>query len=196
MSKSRKALMRAKRRRKAMRTKLIWGGLGLIVLAALGLLVFQGAPPTVGEEVPVNPNYARHIEEGLDPGPFPSDPPAGGIHYAGKVDAGFYYENSPQAQVANPEGFIGHSMEHGYVIFWYNCADLSEGDCTTLKSDIESVMDDFNGLKLIAFPWPSLDIPLVMTSWGRLQRFEIFDPKTATEFIDTNRNRAPEAGAP
>lgn len=88
-----------------------------------------------------------------------------------------------------------HNLEHGYGIFWYNCAELNEGDCTTLKSDIQSVMNDFNSNKLIAFPWPSLDISVAMTSWGRLQRFETFDPESAAAFINTNRYRAPEPNA-
>jgi hypothetical protein len=57
-------------------------------------------------------------------------------------------------------------------------------------------MDDFNSFKLIAFPWPSQDVPVAMTSWGRLQRFESFDPQLATAFIEANRNKAPEPNAP
>jgi hypothetical protein len=57
-------------------------------------------------------------------------------------------------------------------------------------------MDDFGGIKLIAFPWPSLDVPVAMTSWGRLQRFESFDPQIATAFVEANRNKAPEPNAP
>jgi len=73
---------------------------------------------------------------------------------------------------------------------------LSDGDCQTLKSEIQSVMDDFGGTKLIAFPWPSLDVPVTMTSWGRLQRFASFDPQLASDFIKGNLNKAPEPNAP
>lgn len=196
MRKSKREQMRAKRRRKALQTNLIWGGLGIIILAALGLLVFQGDRPAVGEEVAIPANYGEHIEEGLDPGPYPSNPPAGGRHYTREFDAGFYDENSLQAQAAYPEGYIGHNLEHGYVIFWYNCVLVTETECTNLKSEIKAVMDDFGGVKLIAFPWLSLDVPAAMTSWGRLQRFETFDPKTAAAFIKANRNQAPEPNAP
>jgi hypothetical protein len=57
-------------------------------------------------------------------------------------------------------------------------------------------MDEFDGFKLIAFPWKSLEVPVAMTSWGRLQRFETFDPSQARAFIKANRNRAPEPNAP
>ena len=56
-------------------------------------------------------------------------------------------------------------------------------------------MDDFGGFKLIAFPWESIDIPVAMTSWGRLQQFTSFDPELATAFIEANRNKAPEPQA-
>ena len=143
-----------------MRTKLIWSGLGLIAVVWVGQLVFQGT----GWRNRYPPYFDRHIEDGLNPGPYPSNPPAGGRHYASTIDAGFYTENSPQAQGAFPEGNLVYNLEHGYGIFWYNCAELNEGDCTTLKSDIQSVMNDFKSNKLIAFPWPSLDILVAMTS--------------------------------
>jgi hypothetical protein len=49
---------------------------------------------------------------------------------------------------------------------------------------------------LIAFPWELIDVPVVMTSWGHRQRFERFDSNRASEFIERNRNQAPEPNAP
>jgi hypothetical protein len=57
-------------------------------------------------------------------------------------------------------------------------------------------MDDAGNLKVIAFPWNSIEEPVVMTSWGQMLRMESFDPATALQFIRTNRNRAPEPQAP
>ena len=197
MSKSKRRQIRERQRRQKMRSNLIWGALGLVVVVIVGFFVFRGTgqSPSVGERVEVPADYINHIEEGTDPGPFPSNPPAGGRHYASEMDAGFYDENSPQTQLTYPEGYIGHSLEHGYVVFWYNCASLSDSDCSTLKSEIKGVMDDFGGTKLIAFPWPSLDEPVTMTSWGRLLRFDSFDPETAAAFIQANLNKSPEPNA-
>lgn len=196
MSKSKKQQIRERRRKQKLKSNILWGGAGVVVLALIGLSFWQGTRPAMGEEIEIPANYGEHIEEGLDPGPYPSNPPAGGRHYAREYDAGFYDENSPQAQAAYPEGYIGHNLEHGYIIFWYNCALVTETECTDLKSEIKAVMDDFGGVKLIAFPWLSLEVPVAMTSWGRLQRFETFDPKTASAFIQANRNQAPEPNAP
>ena len=198
MSKSKRQQMRERQRRQKMKSNLVWGAVGLVALVIVGFFVVRGSGQTqpVGKQVEVPADYVNHIEEGTDPGPFPSDPPAGGRHYASEMDAGFYDENSPQTQLAYPEGYIGHSLEHGYVVFWYNCDALNSGDCETLKSEIKGVMDDFGGVKLIAFPWPSLDVPVAMTSWGRLQRFDSFDPQLAADFIKGNLNKSPEPNAP
>jgi hypothetical protein len=197
MSKLKRKQIRERQRRQKIRANLIWGTLGIVAVVLIGLFVWKGGRSIspIGEEIEVSPDYVNHIEEGIDPGPFPSNPPAGGRHYASEMDAGFYDENSTQAQLTYPEGYIGHSLEHGYVVFWYNCAALSEGDCETLKSEIKGVMDDFGGTKLIAFPWPSLEVPVAMTSWGRLQRFDSFDPETASAFVQANLNKSPEPNA-
>jgi len=198
MSKSKRQQIRERQRRQKLKTNLTWGVLGLVAVAIVGFFVFQAAwqPAPIGEQVEIPANYIDHVDEGTDPGPFPSDPPAGGSHYASEFDAGFYEENSSQAQLPYPEGYIGHNLEHGYVVFWYNCDALNGSNCETLKSEIRSVMDDFGGVKLIAFPWPSLDVPVAMTSWGRLQRFTSFDPQLAVDFVKGNLNKAPEPNAP
>ena len=196
MSKSKREQIRKRQRNQKIKSNLIWGALAIVVLGVVGVFVWQGARPAVGEEIEIPANYVDHIEDGTDPGPFPSNPPAGGRHYASEFEAGFYDETSQETQYPFPEGYIGHNLEHGYVVFWYNCDLLNESECNTLKSEIQSVMDDFDGVKLIAFPWPSLDIPIAMTSWGRLQRFDSFDPQTAAAFIQANRNKAPEPNAP
>lgn len=198
MSKSKRQQLRERQKRKKARTNLMWGALGVIIVATVGLYFWQTtqSPAPVGEVVEIPANASDHIPEGEDPGPFPSNPPAGGHHYATEMDAGFYDENSSQAQLPYPAGYIGHSLEHGYVVFWYNCASLSGENCNTLRSEIKAAMADAGGTKLIAFPWPSLDVPVAMTSWGRLQRFTTFDPKLASAFIQANRNQAPEPNAP
>lgn len=198
MSKSKRAERRERQRRQRNKSFLIWGAVALAVIVIVALFIRQGAGPAapVGEEVEIPPDYVNHIADGTDPGPFPSDPPAGGRHYASEYEAGFYEEDSSQTQAPYPEGYLVHNLEHGYVIFWYNCDVLNENECSALKSEIRSVMDNFNSSKIIAFPWPSLDVPVAMTSWGRILRFDTFDPQTAENFIRANRNKAPEPNAP
>jgi len=85
--------------------------------------------------------------------------------------------------VPYPAGYLVHSLEHGYIIFWYNYEVLDDIACTQLKAETQSVMEQANMFKVIAYPWSSIDVPLVMTSWGRMMRYETFDAKDAYAFV-------------
>ena len=183
---SKREQKRARQRRQQMRTNLIWGGLGLGVLAIIGLFVWQGVRPRAGEEIPIM--SSSHIPVDSDPGKYNSDPPTSGPHYPAEARAGFYDTNIYQY----PAGYLVHNLEHGYIIFWYNCGLLDEAACADLKSQIKSVMDEFNNVKVIAYPWDSIDVPVVMTSWGRLQKMETFNAAQARAFYRANLNRSPE----
>ncbi|HEY5731605.1 MAG TPA: DUF3105 domain-containing protein [Anaerolineales bacterium] len=181
---------RQKQQRQELISKLIWGGIGAGILAVIGLVVWQGVKPAAGEAVPEM--AVSHIELDTDPGEYNSDPPTSGSHYGQEAEAGFYETNI----YTYPAGYLVHNLEHGYIIFWYNCDLLDNTGCDELKSQIRSVMDELGNTKIIAYPWPSIDVPLVMTSWTRLQKFESFDADAAKAFYRANLNRAPEPGAP
>lgn len=193
---SQRQASQARKRKQRQTTYLIWAGIGLGVIIILGFLLWQQFRPRSGETVSIPANYETHVQEGAPPGPYPSDPPAGGVHYGSDFPAQFFHETDLDSLPVYPEGYLVHNLEHGYVIFWYNCAVLDESGCTQLKDSIQDVMDEFDGTKLIAFPWKTIDVPLVMTSWGKLLRFETFNASDARAFINTNRNRAPEPNAP
>lgn len=187
---SKRQQMRARQRREQIRGKLLWGGLGLGVLAIIGVMVWQGIRPRAGEVIPIM--QSNHIPTDSDPGAYNSDPPTSGPHYPEELNAGFYETNI----YPYPAGYLVHNLEHGYIIFWYNCAILDDGDCEELKTQIQSVMDEVGNFKVIAYPWETLDVPVAMTSWGRLQKMQTFDPEQARLFYETNLNNAPEPGAP
>ena len=174
-----------------MLTRLIWGGVGVAVLVIIGFVVWQGVKPASGESFPVMVS-SPHIEKDTDPGTYNSDPPTSGRHYAEEADAGFYDTNI----YTYPAGYLVHNLEHGYIIYWYNCDLLSESSCTELKTQLKQVINDLGQTKVIAYPWPSIDVPVVATSWGRLQKFEAFDADQAKAFYRANLNRAPEPNAP
>lgn len=193
--KSKRKAQSEKRRRKKITSSLIWGGLIVVALVVLGYAFWLAFRPASGESIPVMAETG-HVSEGVDPGPYTSNPPSSGPHYANDFEAGFYHESDLANLPEYPEGYLVHNLEHGYVIFWYNCEILDGQECNDLKDQIQSVMTRDGGLKLIAFPWSSQEVPLTMTSWGQLQRFESFDADQALSFIDRNRNRAPEPNAP
>ena len=181
---------RAQQRREQLTRNLILGGVALGVLAVVGFIVWQGVRPRPGETIPIM--ASDHIPLDSDPGEYNSDPPTSGPHYAETAQAGFYDTSIAQY----PAGYLVHNLEHGYVIFWYNCSLLDETACAELKSQIKSVMDEVRNFKVIAHPWDTLDVPVVMTSWGRLQKMQTFDAAEALAFYKSNLNKAPEPGAP
>ena len=191
-SKSKRQQIHERNRKQKLRTNLIWGGIGVAVLALIGFIISQGARPAVGESIQIMAGSSEHIPVDSDPGEYNSNPPTSGPHYPEEAREGFYDRNN----YTFPAGYLVHNLEHGYVIFWYNCDLLDEAGCTNLKEQIQTTLDDLGGTKLIAYPWPSLDVPLVMTSWGRLQRFETFDSEQAKAFYRANLNKAPEPDAP
>jgi len=190
-SKTKREQRRERNQRQKLTSNLIWGGIGAGVIAILGFIVWQGVRPAAGESVSIMTS-SPHIDKDTDPEQYNSDPPTSGKHYPEEATAGFYDSND----YTYPAGYLVHNLEHGYVIFWYNCDLLDETGCSELKSQIRSTMDELGGVKLIAYPWTSLDVPLVMTSWGRLQRFEKFDAEQAKAFYRANLNKAPEPNAP
>ena len=187
---------RSRRKKQKITRNIIWIGVGIVVVIVVGLVLWTILRPAAGENIAIMPNADEHVEEGDNPGPFNTEPPTSGRHYANEYEAGFYEPSDSQVNVAYPEGYLIHNLEHGYVIFWYNCELLDEDGCESLKGQVQGVIDEFDEVKLIGFPRASIQVPLVMTSWGRMQEFDSFDATLASDFIRRNRNRAPEPNAP
>ena len=190
-SKTKREERRKKNQRQKTTTTLIWSAIGVAVLAVVGFVVWQGVKPAVGQSFPIMVS-SPHITTDTDPGTYNSDPPTSGPHYGEEASAGLHDTNSYKY----PAGDLVHNLEHGYIIFWYNCAILDDSACAQLKTQLRTVMDDVGGVKVIAYPWPSLDVPVAATSWGRLQKFESFDTSKDRAFYSANLNRAPEPNAP
>jgi len=190
-SKTKRQQIRERAQKQKRTNTLIWVGIGIAVLVVIGFIAWPRVRPAAGEPISIMVS-SPHIPPESDPGEYNSDPPTSGLHYANEAEAGFYDTNI----YTYPAGYLVHNLEHGYIIFWYNCDLLSESECSELKTQIQSVMDDLGGTKLIAYPWPSIDVPVVATSWGRLQKFETFDTEQAKAFYRSNLNKAPEPNAP
>lgn len=201
--KSRRQVERQQRKRRRQLTLI--GIIAVVAVALVGILYaanqraqasgtsLLGNP---GRAVPVMSDTS-HYPEGESLPMHNTNPPSSGPHYASTYQVGFYDEARAATLPTLHEGYLVHNLEHGYVIFWYNCAALPEGQsCDELKQQIQGVMSEADNFKVIGFPWPSIDKPVVMTSWGRILEFDTFDPETALAFVRHNRNKAPEPNAP
>ena len=186
---------KARRKRQQLTSRLVWGGVALLLVAITGFMLWNGLRPLAGESVPLMPNSSQHIDPNAPPS-YHTDPPTSGPHFASTLPAGFYEEADLSNLPQYPEGYLVHNLEHGHVILWYNCDLLDDAACDQLKAQLQEVVDSFNGTKVVAFPWNSIEVPLVMTSWARMQRFSEFDRDQVVRFVRTNRNQSPEPNAP
>ncbi len=203
MSKSTRERIKSKRRRERTRNAAIGAAIAVAAVAGIAWLANQTRQREGGEFVPIPQVEAVpempevvHVAEGTDPGPYNSNPPTSGKHYSVQSFAGFNDAGDLDSFGDFPAGYLLHSLEHGYVIFWYNCDVLSAAECEDMKDEIERVMGRVGDFKVIAFPWTSIEEPVVMTSWGRMLRFDEFDADIAEQYVRNFRNQAPEPGAP
>ena len=185
-------------RRETQRGRLIAAVWIIAGLAFVGILVYlawkQAQPiPRTGESIAIQGR--SHIQVGEVHDPYNSDPPTSGPHYETPAEAGFY-------EAAPLDEQLVHSMEHGYVIIWYNCSSLSADACSNLKNDVRDTMGQVENSsithtsKLIAVPRPTMDHLLALTSWGRLDKFDSFDRQRLLNFIRVFRDVAPEPSVP
>jgi hypothetical protein len=151
----------------------------------------QGARITDGEVgvVIVVPDQGNaHVPNGTTVN-YNSDPPTSGPHYAEPLPAGFYTD-------AVLDGHIVHSMEHGYVVIWYDCSTPTSADCKGLQNDIRSLIRNSAATKLIGMPRQGMAHPIALTSWGKLAYLDQFDADFINAFIRDHVGQSPEPGGP
>jgi len=177
---------------------ILFGVLAVVAFVAmLGYLIYQQSRPLPhpGRDVPIQGR--NHIPVGEPHDPYNSEPPSSGPHYDTPAEAGFY----DQAPV---DEYLVHSMEHGYVIIWYNCDQYSAGTCDQLKTQIKDVMgaagvSSVTGtLKLIAVPRAGQKTPIALSAWGHIDTPATYSWQEILDFIKAYRDGAyaPEPGLP
>jgi hypothetical protein len=191
---ARRNRLEKKRKNQRRKSMITWGIVGIVAAALIGSLIWNNVRPPVGEAFPIM--NADHIPDGTEPEPYNSNPPTSGQHYVQPLQPGFYDEEDIANLLSPAHVSAVHNLEHGYIIFWYNCDLLTEAGCDELKSELQNYMSNSLVSKLIAFPWTSTDVPLVLTAWGRLLEMETFNSSQARNFINSNRLNAPEPNAP
>lgn len=160
------------------------GGIGILTLVILfgGLWLIIRADeknnrPLIGEEIKIQ--STQHIKPGESHPPYNSNPPTGGWMYDGVAGAGIHEEDVADELAV-------HSIEHGAVIVWYK-ADLPKDQVEQVKAAYDSA-----GGKKILVPRKNLDVPVALTSWGRLLKLQTIDAGQIKTFMETNNNRGPE----
>jgi hypothetical protein len=160
----------------------------------------EPAPPSDGPSLPSGPCGAvtqsfavpsvRHIGD-CSALPETSLPPAGGDHYG--TWAAFQSYDFPM-----PHGFLIHSMEHGAVVFYYNCPSGCDSEVAEAKAWLETQAEDplCRGTgalrRVVLTPDPTLDVRWAISAWGHTLRAKCFDSEAFGAFYLAHYGHGPE----
>jgi hypothetical protein len=137
-----------------------------------------GACQQISETHP--PASASHLATCSDI-PYDSNPPTGGDHYG--VWAAFQ-----SYDFAVPDGFLVHALEHGAIVFWYNCPEGCADEVAQAEAMINALPLDplCAGLptprRAVLVPSPNLDARWAASSWGFLEKGSCFDAGALSSF--------------
>ena len=112
---------------------------------------------------------------------YDTDPPSGGDHY-GTWAAFQTYD------FALPAGFLVHSLEHGAVVFWYNCPEGCADEVARVEAFIASLPSDplcepwGVERRVILTPSPALGARWAASTWGYALTADCFDEAAFAEF--------------
>jgi hypothetical protein len=133
-----------------------------------------GTGPCSGiEEVDIAP--FTHVDTDLTAADYPTNPPTGGDHNDGVLEAGTVYSEPPRL------GEAVHFLEHGAVIGWTN--DLSAKD----QKAVEKVFDDVSQdgyYQLAVVENPDLEAAFALSAWGAVQACNNVDTSIIRPFVE------------
>ena len=181
------------------------GGVLLVGLIILGLVLLFGgrANPNAGTILP--DDGQTHVTEGINcrtpagasqanecggADPYSSLPQASGPHWNSPANWGVYTTPQPETQ-------LGHNLEHGGIVIWYDAERLDEDAIDTLTQYVSTqVASGISGrFKFILTPWTGdeqLPAPIVLTAWRYLLELDEADTGAIDEFARARYGRSPE----
>ncbi len=107
------------------RSRLIVIGIILAIVGTIVWALIESNKPKPGE--PILQDGRDHKPEGTTL-KYNSNPPTSGDHYASWIFKGFY--DTPRI-----DGNVVHSLEHGYVVIYYNCQQKSTSFIQEVSAD-------------------------------------------------------------
>ena len=168
-----------------MKKVLIIVGIVLVVGGLGGFLFWQdyksgaletGELPAVGQEF--EDEGREHIAVGAEHKSYATNPPTSGPHYAEPAAWGAYVSNLPDEQLI-------HNLEHGGI--WISYKDIDEDT----KAKLQDIARARPG-GVILTPREANDAKIVLASWRRMEKLEMFDRDKIETFIKHNINKSPE----
>jgi len=156
------------------------GGSAVSVDAGACDVAIVNAPPT----------SAEHVDECVEL-TYATNPPSGGTHYG--VWAAFQIYTFPV-----PHGYLVHSLEHGAVVFWYNCPEGCADEVAEVEAFIRARPADplcagtSAVRRAILVPSPTLASRWAASSWGFALTASCFDEAAFADFYAEHYAEGPE----
>ncbi len=169
--------------RKRKVVKILWWSIGILAVIGAGYgLVILSRQGGIGKDTNAlgqkfSDQGQQHIAVGATHPEYNSNPPTSGWHYAQSANWGVYQTELPDEQLI-------HNLEHGGI--WISYKDIDDAAKTALEKIAESRS------KVVVAPRAKNDAPIVLASWGRLQKFQTLDEQGILNFIKANSNKSPE----
>lgn len=176
------------RKRKQRQYLIIGGGIAAAVVILIGVVLLlrppTGEPPLTSSGNATCDNLLTLEDEGrghLNPGETPTYkqvPPTSGTHNPVWAQAGVYGDNVDVTQLV-------HSLEHGYIILYYNGASQQE-----IQQLINYQAQD--PTKMIVAPYPNMPSKIALVAWDHIQRCNGVNTQAIYSFVSQFRNQGPE----
>lgn len=166
------------RRKKLMRRTLIAVIAAAVVAGIVWLVAFAPSRPErerPGEAFDIQGQ--THIAVGATHPAYNSNPPSSGSHYAQPATWGVHDTELPDEQII-------HNLEHGGI--WISYKGINATTTAALAEIAQSQS------KIIMEPRANNDAPIILVSWGRVQKFQTYDEQAILAFIEANKNMSPE----
>jgi len=120
---------------------------------------------------------------------YATNPPSGGNHYA--IWPAFQSYDFPL-----PAGFVVHALEHGAVVFWYNCPEGCADEVAEVENVIASLPEDplcGTERRVILVPYPELATRWGVSAWGFALTTDCVDPEAFGQFYTDHIGNGREA---
>jgi hypothetical protein len=186
------------------RSLLLYGGIALllIVIIVVAINIFNnsqpvaavsptssgtpsGTPGAVPTEVAVPNMGANHVQPGEPHAKYNSTPPTSGPHYPSPAPWG--------TDAPLPEETWLHNMEHGGIVFLYNCPQ----GCSDLVSKIDNYFktgprSKFNEVKMVASPYNKVPNKLTLVAWNFYLQLDDWNDTAILNFFKAHQDKGPE----
>lgn len=122
---------------------------------------------------------------------FGSLPPSSGNHYPTWAAYKTY-------TASMPPGFLVHNLEHGALVFTYNCPAGCDDELAALQKMIDALPADTvcgsrPARRVVVAPDPALDVRFAVAAWGFTLRAACFDEALFKSFAIEHAGRGPES---